>query len=159
MRYNPNDVVEYELVDKGDYEFVVVDAEDCTSRNNNEMISLQLQCDVGREEPITVFDQLVNTPKSLWMLRSFCRSVLPAIDFEAGQLEAANCIGALGTAHLVLGKKNKQDRQYMEVSHYLPRKDNESVKQSAEETPTPDVNSKAESPEEQQRPGNNGIPF
>ena len=31
MRYNPNDVVEYELVDKGDYEFVVVAAEDCTS--------------------------------------------------------------------------------------------------------------------------------
>ena len=120
MQYNPNDLVEYEPVEEGDYGFVVVNAEDATSQSGNEMIALTLQVDVeGRQEPITVFDQLVNTPKALWVLKSFCHSVSPSIDFEAGELEAANCIGASGTAHLVLGDANKNGRRYMTVGHYV----------------------------------------
>ena len=159
MQFNPNDLVEYEPVDKGDYEFVVVAAEDSISKNGNEMISLELQCEVGRDKPITVYDQLVSTAKSLWVLKSFCRSVSPSIDFESGQLEAANCIGATGIAHLVLGEENKRGRRYMEVEHYVAKKDDASEKLLTDEATAADTNSKAESPEEQQQEVSNDPPF
>ena len=124
MQYNPQDLVEYEPVEEGDYGFVVVNAEDTTSRKGNEMVALTLQVDVeGREKPITVFDQLVNTPGSLWVLKAFCQSVTPSIDFEAGELQSVNCIGGTGVAHLVLGDENPKGNRYMEVAYYVRRQD------------------------------------
>ena len=139
MQYNPQDLVEYEPVEEGNYEFAVVNAEDATSQSGNEMIALTLQVDVeGREEPITVFDQLVNTPKALWVLKAFCRSVTPPIDFDAGELEAANCIGATGIAHLVLGDRNEKGRRYMQVSYYVQRNDGPVEKSTATAETAPD---------------------
>ena len=125
MQFNPNDLVEYKPVEEGNYVFVVVNAEDATSQRGNEMIELTLQVDIAdREDPIKVFDRLVNTPKALWMLKQFCQAVSPSINFEAGELIAANCIGLIGTAHLILGDENPKGRRYMEVAYYVVPKDN-----------------------------------
>ena len=159
MQYNPQDLVEYEPVEEGDYGFVVVNAEDTTSRNGNEMLSLTLQVDVqGREKPITVFDQLVNTPAALWVLKAFCQSVTPFIDFEAGQLQAANCIGAAGVSHLILGDETPKGRRFMQVGHYVRRKGGSDEPSAVNPTPA--------SPQEQTPPdapdasdGDDSAPF
>ena len=124
MEWNPEDLVEYEPVEENNYEFVVVGANEAVSKNANPMIEMELQFEVGRKEPITVFDRLVNTPKALWMLKQFCQAVSPSINFEAGELIAANCIGLIGTAHLILGDENPKGRRYMEVAYYVVPKDN-----------------------------------
>ena len=137
MRYNPNDLVEYEPVEEGDYEFVVMNAEETTSQSGNEMIALALQVHVnGRKEPITVLDYLVNTPQSLWVLKDFCNAVSPRIDFDAGQLQAANCIGLTGTAHLVLGEENSKGKRYMEVERYIVPEENSGPSSTDEATRT-----------------------
>jgi len=69
MKFNHRDMIRYDRVKEGDYDFVVVNAEDTTSQSGNAVIAMTLQVDVeGREQPITVFDHLVNTPQSLWKL-------------------------------------------------------------------------------------------
>ena len=119
MQFNPKDLIEYTPVEEGDYEFVVVEARDTTSKQGNEMVELELQFEVGRDKPITVFGRLVNTPKALWVIKEFCQAVSPHIEFEAGQLQAVNCIGLTGTAHLILGEENDKGRRYMEIDRYI----------------------------------------
>ena len=123
MQYNPDEMIEHIPVEEGDYEFSVVNANEATSKNGNDMIELELQCEVGRDKPITVFDRLVNTPGSLWVVKDFCNAVAPRLNFDAGELEAANCIGLTGKAHLLLGAENNKGRRYMEVACYVQRSD------------------------------------
>ena len=120
MKYNPDDLVEMEPVEEGNREFVVVNATEAVSKSGgNPMMELELQVEAGRDKPLTVFDRLVNTPKSLWVLKNFCEAVSPRIDFQAGELLPANVIGVTGKAHLVLGEENAKGKRFMQVDHYI----------------------------------------
>ena len=120
MKDNPDDLVEMESVEEGDYEFVVVNATETISKSGgNPMMELEFQVEAGRDKPLTVFDRLVITPKSLWVLKNFCEAVSPRIDFQAGELLPANIIGVTGKARLIRGEPNPKGKRYMEVDYYV----------------------------------------
>lgn len=115
-KFNPESVQERSFnVPNGDYPFVVVSAEERISKNNNEMISLQLECDVKLDSKLTVYENLVFTEKAMFRVKQFCESTGLMEQWQSGELEADDCLGAEGIAHLEKGEK------YMEVAWFVPQ--------------------------------------
>ena len=109
-------------VDDGDYPFAIINATETLSKAGNEMINLEIQVDVGAEKPMTVYDRLVFTTKALFRIKDFCDGVGLGEQWEGGMLDAEDCLGIEGTAHLVLGLENDKGKRYMEVGWYVKPK-------------------------------------
>ena len=118
MQYNPDEYVskDYSLPE-ADYAFQVMEAQETVSKNNNDMIELELQIDNNKGGTLTVYDRLMGMPKALWRIKQFCDCT--NIDFSAGIITADMCVGRGGIAHLALGKKNDKGKRYMEVQEYM----------------------------------------
>lgn len=100
---------------EGDYEFTVTNAEQRQSQAGNDMLNVALSFEIdGR--PLNVFDSLVFVPKAIWKIAQFCQAT--GHDFRSGELEASDCMGMSGKAHLVLGEPNNKGRRYMQVAYY-----------------------------------------
>ena len=107
----------YTAIPAGDYTFTVVNSEERWSQKNNEMINLELAVDVGRENELTVYSRLVNTPKALFVIEQFCAAV--GIDFRKDSLSADDCFGKTGKAHFALGQPKDDGKRYLEVKWYI----------------------------------------
>ena len=117
--YDPNGRGEFTPPPEGDYSFVVVGAEERTSKAGNEMLSLTMSFDVDREKELTVYDQLVFTDKAMWMVHDFCACV--GHDFSTGELMPEDAQGRSGVARLKLGEPNSKGNRYMEVERFNAR--------------------------------------
>ncbi len=121
-KFNPDDYEPKEPmsnIEEGDYGFEVVDAKDQTSKSDNEMIALELAIEIpGRDKPLTVYDYLVFVEKALWKIYGFCASAGIGNKWSEGGLDADDCIGLSGTAHISLGDENNQGKRYMGVDYY-----------------------------------------
>ncbi len=155
MQYNPDDSTKFAATENGRYDFTVVNARDTISNNNNEMIELELQLDVGQSKPLTIYDNLVNSPNSLWRIEEFCNAV--GLDFKTGNLDANACIGRVGHADIVLGeprtKGKNVGKRFMEVDVYVPL-------EGFAEQPGAESESKPQSIQSpRQQPPDDDIPF
>ena len=132
MKWNAEDKIDSGPVEDGIYEFTISNALATTAQSSgNEMIELELTCDVGRNNPLKVYDRLISTPKALYRLENFCNCV--GLDFNAGELTASACINLTGKAKLILGPPVEQGKnvgkRFMEVGDW--------VSQPAPETAAP----------------------
>lgn len=125
MKYNPNDYdpaaeVMHDLVPEGDYEFTVSNAFERLSHNGNEMIELELSVEVGRDQPIRVYDRLVGTPAAQWKIHQFCECV--GLEYNQGEVLPDDVAGRSGWAHFVQGEPRQAGRsmgkRFLEVGYY-----------------------------------------
>lgn len=97
MQFTPRsekEVSQYSLIPKGEYDFEVLEAEDCVSKNSgNEQIKLKLGLYVGDKRRL-VWDYLL--PALEYKLRHFCDSVGLLAKYENGTLTAEDCVGRSG---------------------------------------------------------------
>lgn len=124
-------------VPNGAYPFTVLNASLQESKAGNEMISLELEVNVG-ERYIKVFDRLVFTDKALGFIKRFCEATGLEDKWEAGSLEAEDCIGAEGLVQIEKGD------QYMEVAYYLAPGEKPKFAESPKATQRPKAKPKAE---------------
>ena len=123
MQWNPDDYEpqNFESAKPGVYPFDVIAADEGVSKTGNDMITVQLQIDVpGRDNPITVYDYLVSTPKALFKIEQFCDAV--GLDFKSGDLEPENILGLSGKAKFILDKPNDNGDRYLKVKQYISDK-------------------------------------
>ncbi len=117
-QFDPETNNNFEPIPEGDYSFEVIEANAATSKNGNEMIELELAVEVGRDQPVTVFDRLVAVEAALWKIHSFCGCT--GLKFNTDELLPEHCLGQQGLAHFVLGETNRAGRRFLEVERYLP---------------------------------------
>ena len=119
--YNPNDYDPSKAAfeaKSGKYDFVVMSANEQTSKSSNEMIALELQVNIGDRE-IKVYDYLVFHPKCTNKIHDFCD--VTGLPFD-GSLTAVQCDGCKGRANFVLGEAKANGNRYLEVGYYLTNK-------------------------------------
>lgn len=109
-------------VQPGTYEFKVADAVETVSANGNPQIKVTLIVYTPQRE-LNIFDYLVSTPGGLWKVKMFCAET--GLDFDAGEIDAAQCVGLGGKAVLDFDKRDIQDvkdgtrqRAYLKVRRY-----------------------------------------
>jgi len=104
------------LLPEGRCKFTVKDAEEKTSSNGNEMLSLKLKEKVTGK---TFFDIIVLTPKWAWKLRHFADSCDLLDEYEAGTLSAASIVGAEGEAEIYVEPANGPYKAKNAVRDYV----------------------------------------
>lgn len=117
--YDPNSRGEFTPPPEGDYNFVVVGATEKTSQAGNEMLNLQLAVDVGRDDDMNVYGNLVFTPNAIWMVHDFCAAT--GCDFSTGELTPQDVQGRSGVAHFAMGKPNTKGKRYFEPKYFKTR--------------------------------------
>ena len=105
MRVQPKteqEVQEANLLDKGEYDFVVMSAEETQSKAGNDMIALKISVMDEEERGHTVFDYLVSTDAMSYKLRHFAASIGLLADYEGGNLPAEKMEGRAGRCTIVV---------------------------------------------------------
>jgi len=108
------------LLPEGRCKFKVKDAEEKTSSNGNDMLSLKLK------EKVTgklIFDIIVLTPKWAWKLRHFADSCGLLEEYDAGTLSAAGIVGAEGEAEIYVEPANGPYKAKNAVRDYVKKAD------------------------------------
>ena len=115
MNFNPKTEQEIQsmgLIEEGSYPFEVIESQDRLSKSGNEMIELKLKIwdSLGRERQC--FDYLLEA--MAFKLRHFCEAVGLLDKYEAGNLQAGDCIGRSGTLELTIqaGKQKPEGGYY-----------------------------------------------
>jgi hypothetical protein len=104
---NENDLPR-KLIEKGDYEVEVLDAEDKISTSNNEMIALKIAIWVGDKIRCHIYDYLLD--KIPAKLRHACDSFGLLDKYQSGNLCATDFLGRTGKAKI--GIKIDKNGQY-----------------------------------------------
>lgn len=98
------EIQESGLVPAEDYDFDVLEAEDTISKKSgNPMIKINIGLYVDGQVKNRVFDYLL--PAMEAKLRHFCDTVGLLSRYEAGQLEATDCLGRSGRVKIGIEKK------------------------------------------------------
>jgi hypothetical protein len=95
MRFDPkteDQLLEENLVPRGQYEAEVLSAENAVSKSNNEMIKLKLRVYMPDGGTRTVWDYLLEAMP--FKLRHFCVAAGIEDKYNAGALDASDCQGA-----------------------------------------------------------------
>lgn len=103
MDFNPKteqEVAEAALAPAGEYDFDILSAEDTISKSGNPMIKVNIGLYIDGAVKNRVFDYLL--PAMEAKLRHFCDTVGLLSQYEAGTLEAADCIGRSGRVKIVI---------------------------------------------------------
>lgn len=93
-------VQESALAPEGEYDFDILNAEDTISKTGNPMIKVNIGLYINGTVKNRVFDYLL--PAMEAKLRHFCDTVGLLSQYEAGTLEAADCIGRSGKVKIVI---------------------------------------------------------
>lgn len=108
---------EYKILDAGDYNFVVDDAEERTSKSGNSMIALKLKVgDVPNDR--NVYDYLVFDGKSEWKLGTFLYAIgrHPGVGVEM-DIDPNDFVGRTGRAKIKIemynGNKSNKVQDYL----------------------------------------------
>lgn len=119
------------LLPDGEYDFSVHDFQLRTSKAGNAMIELQIRILEGNVTH-TIFDYLVNTPKSQYKVKNFCYAVGKEAEYNAGHLNPdRSWLGVRGKCKVVSqagnpkpdGSGNYSDKNI--VLDYVRRGENE----------------------------------
>lgn len=97
MKFNPKSeeqLVRESLLEAGTYDFEVIEAKDATSKNGNEMISLNMKVFRHDDGFIHVRDYLLES--MAFKLIHFCATTGLTAKYEAGTLVAEDCQGVAG---------------------------------------------------------------
>lgn len=113
MRFDPlseEDCKNFELLDPGDYNLVVIEATDKTSKAGNDMIELVLEY-MG-EPRCRIWDYLLSTTKTMYKLRHFCDAAGLMDKYEDGSLTSQDCVGVIlvGCVRITKGKGEYRDK-------------------------------------------------
>lgn len=115
MNFQPHSEQEIQamgLIEEGVYPFEVIEAADKKSKSGNDMIELKLKLwdNLGRERQC--FDYLLEA--MAFKLRHFCEAVGLLDKYEAGSLQASDCLSRSGKLELVIqeGKQNPNGGTY-----------------------------------------------
>lgn len=113
------------LLDAGEYDFEVANAEDKVSKAGNDMIELTLK--VFRPDGGFIPSRDYLMEKMAFKLIHFCKSVGLMPSYDAGTLTAQECVGRAGRLKLVVEEQpGYQPRNA--VKDYIAVKDGEAAK-------------------------------
>jgi hypothetical protein len=108
---------EYKILDAGDYNFVVDDAEERNSKSGNAMIALKLKVGEAPNDR-NVYDYLVFDGKSEWKLGTFLHSIgrHPGVGVEM-EIDPNDLVGRSGRAKIKVdlynGNKSNKVQDYL----------------------------------------------
>jgi len=89
MKFNPKDA-DQKLIPDGDYDAVIVNAEETKSQAGNDMLKLTVRVYAKGEESL-VFDRIV-FPSFTWKLKTIAQALGMMPAFESGSLETRELI-------------------------------------------------------------------
>ena len=101
MRFTPKSQEEIDaenLLPKGEYDFEIIKAEDKVSKSGNEMIEINMK--VFKPDGGFQFVRDYLMEKMAFKLRHFCESIGQLEEYNAGQLQASNLVGACGVVKI-----------------------------------------------------------
>lgn len=123
MTFSPKsekEVAEGALAPAGEYDFDILEAEDTISKKSgNPMIKVNIGLYIDGAVKNRVFDYLL--PAMEAKLRHFCDTVGLLSQYEAGTLEAADCIGRSGRVKIVIEPATEQYPAKNVVKDYICR--------------------------------------
>ena len=94
MHFPPKSKAELKpAIADGEYPATVCKAENKISKAGNEMVALTLRVHVG-DGSVLVNDWLLSVPTGLWKIHDFCEAAGLGRQYESGQLQPEDCIGA-----------------------------------------------------------------
>lgn len=102
---------------KGIFDFEVVEASDEISKNDNEMIKVVIG--VWRPEGSQVLIKDYLLAAMAFKFKHFCEATGMLDRYEAGDVNASDCLGKTGKVELKL--KRVDDKEYSEVKDYIKR--------------------------------------
>jgi hypothetical protein len=85
-------------------DFEVLEAEDTTSRNGDDMVKMKIKVFNEEGGSRTVYEYLLGTDSMQWKVRAFCAATGLLEQYETGELEAVEMEGRTGKAKLVIQK-------------------------------------------------------
>lgn len=134
LKFKPkseDELREENLFPKGEYDYEVIDAEDCKSKAGNDQIKVKLNCfgPAGRSQH--VYDYLQGGA-ILYKLRHFCASNGLIEKYEAGTLSAQDCIGRCGKVKLKVEPAGDFPAKNS-VTDYIVPKDEAKAKEEEED--------------------------
>jgi hypothetical protein len=133
MRFNPmseEEIKKLGMIDPGSYDFEVVSAIDEISRNSGqEQIKLTLLVFDMQGKEHTIFDYLTGHANMQFKVRHFCEAVGIIDRYEAGDLNASDCLNRCGKLEIAIqkGKPNPNGGVYPDragVKDYIPIDEN-----------------------------------
>ncbi len=119
MKYTPRtekELDEANLLPEGNYTATVTEAEDTVSSKGNEMIALTLTIYEQSGEQRKILDWILEAMP--WKLRHFCEAT--GLDYESGEVKAADCMGKSVTVELKVEPKTEKYRAKNSVKDYTP---------------------------------------
>jgi hypothetical protein len=120
MRFDPlkddeKVVKKYEPLPAGDYDFVILDAAETTSKAGNDMLKVKL--DIKDEH---IYDYLLTTGSTAWKLKAFCRAMNLLDKYQSGSLNAGDLIGRKGRVELGIEDAKEGYDARNRVKKYIP---------------------------------------
>lgn len=122
MRFEPKtekEVQEMNLRDPGEYDFLVVSAEDKLSGAGNEMAEIKLQMEDAGARNFTLTDYLVGTPGMAFKVRHFAETAGLLAEYEKGNLPAEFMEGRTGRCKVGIQPAQGQYRAKNIVVDYV----------------------------------------
>lgn len=98
MKFQPKsekELAEANLWPKGDYSFEILESEDATDKNGNDMLKLKVKVFKDNGASQNIFDYVSGT----WMeykLRHLAEAAGKLVDYEGGELNAYDLVGKTG---------------------------------------------------------------
>lgn len=93
-----SEVQMHNLLEKGDYSFEVISAEDAVSKAGNQMMKLVLKVYDNDGKTHLVYDYLLEA--LAFKLKHFCEATGLNDKYEEGKLEVNDCVGKSGKVYL-----------------------------------------------------------
>ena len=131
-----NEIQESALAPETEYDFDVLDAEDAISKIGNPMIKVTVGLYIGSTVKNRVFDYLL--PAMEAKLRHFCDTTGLLSKYEAGTLEAADCVGRSGRVKIAIEPAKGSYAAKNVVKDYICRTAKPLAVQSQDNTPVDD---------------------
>lgn len=128
MQFNPEeeqDIRKAMLLEPGEYDFQVQEAEDKTSKQGNEMIALNLKVygpDGGTQfirDWIVYTDSAMNRLK----LRRFCEAADMLEAYRSGHIDAIDCVGRSGRVKIAIRTDDQYGPQNCVRDYVVPSAD------------------------------------
>lgn len=115
MRFEPKSDKElYGLLDDGEYDFEIIDAQDTESKAGNPMLVVTAKV-FGPDKDHTIKDYITNGAK----LKKLCDTLDMMAAYNAGNLPAVDLVGACGKCKVGM-EKNEQYGDKNRIVSYVP---------------------------------------
>jgi hypothetical protein len=113
IEYDPNG----NFLKEGTYNFVITNAVERTSKNNDPMIAIEIEIK-NNDQTYMLRDFVVVVPKMLWRLKQLCKSI--GIDFMKGKISDSELLGKKGDVEVVLQETEDYGPQNR-ISRYIEK--------------------------------------